>query len=162
LPCPIVGKIDDFIKVLTDKNAPREDRAEALKFIVHFVGDIHQPLHAAGEAAGGNGIHVVFLGSTRCNSYGCDNLHGVWDTSMIEHTGMDRDAYVLHEQELVDSEKLARLDGGTPMQWANESVHLAQAAWVAHRVNNQQQAAQGLFLAAIGHAQPAIDESIAG
>jgi len=131
----IVAKIDDFVKVLTDKNAPREDRAEALKFIVHFVGDIHQPLHAAGAAAGGNGIHVVFLGSTRCNSYGCNNLHGVWDTSMIEHTGMDRDAYVLHEQELVDSDKLARLDGGTPVQWANESVLLAQTAWVTDGTN---------------------------
>jgi hypothetical protein len=57
-PGCIVGKITELLKVITDKNAPREQRAEALKFLVHFVGDIHQPMHAAKEAAGGNGIHV--------------------------------------------------------------------------------------------------------
>jgi len=131
----IVAKIDDFVKVLTDKRAPREERAEALKFIVHFLGDIHQPLHAVGEARGGNGIHVVFLETTACNSYGCNNLHGVWDTSMILQAGMDREAYVQHEEELIRSQNLERLDGGTPELWANESAHLAQAAWVADGTN---------------------------
>jgi hypothetical protein len=130
----IVAEIDDFVKVLTNKNTPREERAEALKFIVHFVGDIHQPLHAVGEAAGGNGIHVSFEGSTRCGSYDC-NLHGVWDSSMILRTGMSRDEYVQHEEELLKSENLARLDGGTPVQWVNESAHLGQPAWVADETN---------------------------
>ncbi len=67
----VVEKIADFIKVLTDKKASREQRAEALKFVVHFVGDIHQPLHAAKEAEGGNGIHVRFLGGDRCGTYDC-------------------------------------------------------------------------------------------
>lgn len=56
----VVEKVDEFIKVLTDKKAPREQRAEALKFVVHFVGDIHQPLHAVKEAEGGNKVHVRF------------------------------------------------------------------------------------------------------
>jgi hypothetical protein len=60
-----VGKIAELLKVLTDKAAPREKRAEALKFLVHFVGDIHQPMHAAKEAAGGNGIRVLFLARNR-------------------------------------------------------------------------------------------------
>jgi S1/P1 Nuclease len=42
----VVLKIDEFAKVRTDKQASRQDRAEALNFIVHFVGDIHQPMHA--------------------------------------------------------------------------------------------------------------------
>jgi len=54
----VVDRIEYFMRVLGDKNAPREDRIEALKFIVHFVGDIHQPLHAIGEAKGGNGVHI--------------------------------------------------------------------------------------------------------
>jgi hypothetical protein len=73
--------------VLTDKKASREQRAEALKSIVHFIGDIHQPMHAAKEAEGGNDIHVRFLSNDRCGSYDC-NLHGVWDTSMILHAGL--------------------------------------------------------------------------
>ncbi len=125
----VVVKIEEFLKVLTDKNASREDRAEALKFVVHFVGDIHQPLHAVEEDRGGNGIRVRFFDDDRCGPYEC-NLHGVWDSSMILHTGMKRADYAEHEQELITAEKLDKRTTGTPEQWANESAKLAQAAWV--------------------------------
>jgi len=150
---------------------PREQRAEALKFVVHFVGDIHQPLHAVGEAKGGNGIHVHFLESERCGRYEC-NLHGVWDTSLIQHTGLNprrsprlthglnRQEYADRLEELIKSEYLAGQDGGTPEQWANESARLAQAAWVQDgvdlderyyqreiKVANRQMALAGLRLA---------------
>ncbi len=130
--CRIVAwwsKIEEFLKVLTDKDASREDRAEALKFVVHFVGDIHQPLHAVEEARGGNGIHVRFLDNDRCGPYEC-NLHGVWDTSMIQHTGMSREEYAQHEEELIKADKLDTVANETPEQWANDSAKLAQAAWV--------------------------------
>jgi nuclease S1 len=125
----VVVKIADFVKILTDKQANREDRAEALKFVVHFVGDIHQPMHAVGEAKGGNGIHVRFFDSDRCGSYEC-NLHGVWDTDLIEHTGLNREEYAQHEEELIAANKLDALADGTPEEWANESHTLAEAAWV--------------------------------
>ncbi len=126
----VVLKITDFLKILTDKQASHDDRAEALKFVVHFVGDIHQPMHAVGEAKGGNGVHVKFFDSDRCGSYEC-NLHGVWDSDLIEHTGLTREEYARHEEELIDTEKLEALAGGTPEQWADESLKLAQAAWVS-------------------------------
>lgn len=44
----VVDRIESFKKVLSD-NASRDDRIEALKFLVHFVGDVHQPMHAIGE-----------------------------------------------------------------------------------------------------------------
>ena len=125
----VVAKIADFVKVLTDKQASRDERAEALKFVVHFVGDIHQPMHAVGDAKGGNGVHVTFLEGSRCGRYDC-NLHGVWDTDLIEHTGLTREEYAQHEEELVRAGKLDALADGTPEQWANESLRLAQAAWV--------------------------------
>ncbi|KAL1998631.1 hypothetical protein VTN02DRAFT_5867 [Thermoascus thermophilus] len=50
--------------------------ARALKWVVHFIGDITQPLHASGEAAGGNGYDVIFNGSET-------NLHSVWDGHII-------------------------------------------------------------------------------
>jgi hypothetical protein len=130
----VVEKIGDFIKVLTDKKASREQRAEALKFIVHFVGDIHQPMHAAKEAEGGNDIHVRFLSSYRCGPYDC-NLHGVWDTSMILRAGLKPGDYAERLEESIKSEHLAGQDGGTPERWANESVQLAQAAWVQDGAN---------------------------
>jgi len=130
----VVVKIDDFIKVLTNKKAPREQRAEALKFVVHFVGDIHQPMHAAKESEGGNSISVRFLNSDRCGPYDC-NLHGVWDTSMILHAGLEPGDYAGRLEELIKSERLAGQDDGTPEQWANESVRLAQASWVQDGAN---------------------------
>jgi hypothetical protein len=125
----VVQKIEEFLKVLTDKKASREQRAEALKFVVHFVGDIHQPMHAVKEGAGGNHVHVRFLSSSRCGRYDC-NLHGAWDTSMILRTGLRRQEYAERLEQLIKSEKLGSADGGTPGQWANESLRLAKAAWV--------------------------------
>ena len=126
----VVLKISDFTKVLTDEQASREDRAEALKFVVHFVGDIHQPLHAVAEARGGNEIHVRFLGGSECGRHEC-NLHGVWDSSLIQHAGMSRDEYVQHEEELIKAEKLETTPASNPEQWANESAKMAQAAWMS-------------------------------
>jgi hypothetical protein len=59
--------------VLRDKAASPRERLEALKFVVHFVADIHQPLHCADDGdRGGNAIHVIFVGHRT-------NLHAVWD-----------------------------------------------------------------------------------
>ena len=73
---------------------------------MHFVEDIHQPMHAVKEAEGGNGIHVRFLSSDRCGPYEC-NLHGVWDTSMILHTGLKPDDYTERLEQLITTEHLA-------------------------------------------------------
>jgi len=94
-------------------------------------------MHAAKEAAGGNRIHVRFLGEDRCGPYEC-NLHGVWDTELILHTGLKPEDYATRLEELIKTEHLAGQNGGTPEQWANESVALAQAAWVADGANLDQ------------------------
>jgi hypothetical protein len=92
----VVDRIEMFAKVLGDKSASKGDRIEALKFIVHFVGDVHQPFHAIGDFTGGNDIHVVAFGSTTCEGTKKCNLHYEWDSGMIEHTGMAQAAYVTH------------------------------------------------------------------
>jgi len=51
-----------FFSTFSDKGSPRAQRIEALKFLVHFVGDLHQPVHAREDARGGNDIHVVEFG----------------------------------------------------------------------------------------------------
>lgn len=53
------------------------DRSQALRWILHLIGDIHQPLHTEAEDRGGNGIHVMFHGRQT-------NLHSVWDTAIPE------------------------------------------------------------------------------
>ncbi|MDR9389742.1 MAG: S1/P1 nuclease [Wenzhouxiangella sp.] len=63
---------------LRDERLPKAQRIEALKFLVHFVGDIHQPLHTGfGDDRGGNDFEVVY----RDEPY---NLHRYWDLNVIE------------------------------------------------------------------------------
>lgn len=48
----VVDRIEIFKQVLSDSNVSRDDHIEALKFLVHFVGDVHQPFHAIGDECG--------------------------------------------------------------------------------------------------------------
>jgi len=67
---------------VVDKTTPREKKVEALKFIVHFVGDLHQPMHVSREEdKGGNTIQLNFNGQGT-------NLHSLWDTKLIERQGL--------------------------------------------------------------------------
>jgi S1/P1 Nuclease len=126
----VVDRISLFAHVLADKKAPRPDRIEALKFVVHFVGDIHQPLHAIGEARGGNEIHVVEFGQTQCGKYVC-NLHFAWDVGLIEHTGRREADYVNNLERWITRQRLQQKAGGTPEIWANESFILAKQVWLS-------------------------------
>ena len=75
----VVEAIERFERVLRDRGAGREERAEALKFLVHLVADVHQPLHVGyASDRGGNEIRVRWFGEST-------NLHTVWDTHLVEH-----------------------------------------------------------------------------
>ena len=116
----VVDRIEMFQKVLGDETASRTERLEALKWIVHFVGDLHQPLHAIDEARGGNDIKVVVFGTDKCGNYPC-NLHWTWDALLLEHTGYSEEEYVRRLEQLIAEKDLTAQAGGTPAQWANES-----------------------------------------
>ncbi len=61
-----------------DARLPRARRAMALRFIVHLVGDLHQPMHVGdGSDRGGNDVKVEFFGQS-------GNLHGIWDSGLID------------------------------------------------------------------------------
>lgn len=126
----VVDRITMFEQVLGNRNEPRQDRIEALKFLVHFVGDLHQPMHAIEEARGGNDIHVSEFGSLQCGTRPC-NLHFAWDTGLIEHAGISEERYVARLNELIASRKLNVQAGGTPEEWANESFLLAKKVWLS-------------------------------
>jgi S1/P1 Nuclease len=75
----IVTKIPHFTHILADASASPQDRLEALKWVVHFVGDISQPLHAEDhDDKGGNTVQANFFGKGT-------NLHAMWDGGIIEH-----------------------------------------------------------------------------
>ncbi len=69
-------------QILGSTGSTREEKAEALKYIVHFVGDLHQPMHVSREEdKGGNTIQLNYDGNGT-------NLHALWDSKLIDHQGL--------------------------------------------------------------------------
>jgi hypothetical protein len=82
----VIAQTEHFLSVLKDPKAAAASKSEALKFVVHFVGDLPQPLHDEdGGDMGDNIHHVVFDGKP-------DNLHWVWDTGLLEHINRNPEA----------------------------------------------------------------------
>jgi nuclease S1 len=86
----VTRAITEELATLRSVDADPKERADALRFLIHFVGDLHQPLHAAtNNDQGGNCVPVAFfdalpqLRNPRTESY-APNLHGVWDTDILE------------------------------------------------------------------------------
>ena len=79
----IVTTLKECIRVLKNPESSKESKSFYLKFLIHLVGDIHQPLHTGKfEDRGGNDIKLTFLGKPT-------NFHIIWDVHMIEHLNMD-------------------------------------------------------------------------
>ena len=119
-------KIAEFRVVLADRNAPRARRRQALRFFVHLVQDLHQPMHVADNGdRGGNALQL------RSGRYENTNLHQVWDS------GLFRSRYREHaEAELVrDLTALADRPGaanwlrGRVEDWADESLRIGRLAY---------------------------------
>ena len=84
--------IRHYAEVLRDRSASDSARAEALKFLAHFVGDLHQPLHAGRlEDLGGNEIKLAFFGRLRERSNAPPDsfsLHGIWDNDLVRRASL--------------------------------------------------------------------------
>jgi hypothetical protein len=129
----VTSAIADQIKILRDPNAAPQIRADALRYIIHFVGDIHQPLHdTTNNDRGGNCVPVAFFDhapketNATFENYN-PNLHEVWDVEIIERF----------------------LNGQTPQQaaddldhnfharfpaWQSESPNFNSWAWQSHQL----------------------------
>jgi len=115
-PCPGHFCADDALTrygaVLADKTKSDADREVALKYIVHLVGDLQQPLH--GTNATGQ-VKVLFRGQQM-------TLHAVWDDGIIdEHGGSSKQIAA----QLIEKEKDVPFGGG-PVDWAREDLAIAQ------------------------------------
>ena len=117
-----------LIGVLGDVRAPPRERNEALKWVVHLVGDIHQPLHAADNGDhGGNRVAVVLEG---VHTRGRENLHRAWDNDLVQlalHARNRQQPPPDIDALTVEAANLQREVGqGTPDSWARESNNLAR------------------------------------
>jgi nuclease S1 len=135
----VVDRIAYWEERLGDRKLDRADRATALKFVVHFIGDLHQPFHALGVGRGGNDVRVRVFGESNCGNDPARpspcNLHSVWDSRLIAHRSTGDLAYLSGLNRLITSKGFASQPAGTPAQWAEQSFRLAKEALVANNTN---------------------------
>jgi len=115
--------LDHFRDVLRDPNASLADKRTALRFVVHLVGDLHQPLHV-GKCCdrGGNEVKLKWFGRDL-------NLHSVWDSALVD------------EEQLSFTEMAAKLERHTspkdvidwwdinPRDWISESAQIRETVY---------------------------------
>jgi hypothetical protein len=123
--CPrgdcVVAAIGRFAGVLGDKTAPPRERLEALKFVVHFVADLHQPLHCADDGDRRRQRHPRYLLGRRTN------LHAVWDAGILAPAvAGDERAYALRLVRSMMPADIAKWGRGSPADGANESYGIAR------------------------------------
>jgi nuclease S1 len=103
--------------LLADRRQPDAVRAQALKFLVHFVGDAHQPLHAGyARDRGGNTIQIQLDGEG-------SNLHRLWDSDVIASADMSERRYLRHLQRMPLPAQ-ARIGIDNPTTWAEASCRI--------------------------------------
>lgn len=123
--CPkddcVVAQVERDARIIGDPAISKPVRAEALRFLIHFVGDMHQPLHCAdNEDRGGNSVRVVFEGHRT-------NLHAIWDTAVVQTLGSSEDEVAEElEKGITQADRIA-WSRGTPVDWANETFGVAKA-----------------------------------
>ncbi len=153
----VIDAIERFAKVLAEKTTPKEHRGEALKFLVHFVGDLHQPLHCADRNGdkGGNGRLVFFPGRKKAVS-----LHMVWDTLILPRSKGKRSVAEYGDAlNAKITEKQAKAWAkGTPREWAAECWQLARD--VVYRDIPPVGDPPVITEEYVARAQPVIDEQI--
>lgn len=107
-----------FERTLRDPDASLEARRLALRFAVHLIGDLHQPLHAGnGSDRGGNDLRVTWFGER-------SNLHRVWDSQMIDRERLSYSEWTAWLARAVTPEQLAAWSDTDPQVWIAESTAL--------------------------------------
>lgn len=113
----VIEALERFVAVLRFDGSSREDKIAALKFIAHFVGDIHQPLHVGrADDRGGNEVRVSWFGRS-------SNLHRVWDSEVISRQRLSPRSLVRALESRSPGEVKA-WGQDSPMTWVAESMAL--------------------------------------
>lgn len=140
--CPngdcVVGAINKELAILGDPDQPLEARRNALKFVVHFVGDVHQPMHAGNRPdAGGNKYQISLRTQIQPEAYAAKNyvngvmgtnLHAIWDYYILASKPLPVLDYIAQlDQALTPGPYETPVAPGEPLAWAGESCRLIDA-----------------------------------
>jgi hypothetical protein len=131
----VIAAIEAQRRILADQRQPLEARRDALKFLVHFVGDIHQPMHANNHAdKGGNDFQISLRTDMQPEAYARaqyvngvmgTNLHSIWDFYILGSQGLD----LQHYADRLDAMPWPPMTAPpSPAQsWAGESCRLVES-----------------------------------
>ena len=112
-----------FGKVLQDPNASLADKQLALRFVVHLVGDLHQPLHV-GKCCdkGGNDVKVTWFGEPT-------NLHAVWDSKLVDEEQLSFTEMAAKLERHMSPEDIVKWWDSNPLDWISESAEIRERVY---------------------------------
>jgi hypothetical protein len=117
-PGCIVSAIDYEWALLRDKSQPASVRAKALRYLIHFVGDLSQPLHAADNRdRGGNCTEIRFFSQEKP-----ENLHAIWDYKIIARELESRKSTQVQYAKALDQD----------VAWSETKIDIPAWAWGSH------------------------------
>lgn len=117
----IVNKVSEFTQELANPATPAAERLLALKFLLHFIGDMHQPLHDSDNRDKGGNCVLLNLGGPRQV-----NLHSYWDTVVVQGLGADPQAVADTLTRRITPENKAAWEKGDAKVWAMEGFDIAR------------------------------------
>ncbi len=122
--------INTCILVLKDKASTQEEKVFYLKMLVHFMGDLHQPLHVGvADDKGGNDFQVRWFNDGA-------NLHTVWDTKILDSYEMSYSELATNAAKL-SKFQLKALQQGTVKDWMNESRALCKEVYATTEIGDK-------------------------
>jgi hypothetical protein len=115
----VVAQIEKDEAILKDKRLAAPVRAEALRFLIHLIGDLHQPLHCAdNHDRGGNAVKML-IGRRH------ENLHAVWDVNVVQALGRHPEVVAARLERQIKPGEMVSWGKGTVEDWANETFGVA-------------------------------------
>ncbi|MCF2947403.1 S1/P1 nuclease [Paraglaciecola aquimarina] len=118
-----VTALAKFSKQLTSNTTSIEDKQLALKFIVHIIGDLHQPFHSGtSEDRGGNTVKVKFFWED-------SNIHRVWDSGLIDRQKLSYSEWASRLSKKISKQQASQWMNADPLVWVAESAQIRQGLY---------------------------------
>jgi hypothetical protein len=122
----VVNKVEEFAAELKNPSTPPAERILALKFLIHLVGDLHQPLHAADHHDRGGNCVSLSLPLAPQNNRDVQTLHAYWDVSVVNALGQSATLIAGRLDARLSAADLKEWTGGSPRSWAMDSFEIGR------------------------------------
>ena len=126
----LVMGIQKCIDIVKDRNSTRADKVFYLKMLIHFIGDLHQPMHIGRlEDKGGNDIQLQWFGKGT-------NLHKLWDSNMIDDYGLGY-TELARSLPILNKTEITAMETGNLLDWVEESQEVANQIYDSAEVGEK-------------------------